>query len=40
MLTHEARERGVAGALRELSQLDVLTNRTVMIRVEEGKNQS
>jgi homoserine dehydrogenase len=37
MLTHEARESGVIAALRELDHLDVLTDRTVMIRVEEEK---
>ena len=40
MLTHEARESGVTGALQELGQMDVLTDRTVMIRVEQGEKAS
>ena len=39
MLTHEARERSVIQALRELDQLDILTDKTVTIRVEEGKER-
>ncbi|MBN1105671.1 MAG: homoserine dehydrogenase [Deltaproteobacteria bacterium] len=39
MLTHEARERSVIAALKELDGLDVLTDRTVMIRVEEGRQR-
>jgi hypothetical protein len=36
MLTHEAREDNVLKALSQLDQLDVLTDQTVMLRVEEG----
>lgn len=36
MLTHEAKEQSVMRALRELDQLNVLTDRTVTIRVEKG----
>lgn len=36
MLTHEARERSVAKALTLMDQLDVLTSKTVLIRVEVG----
>ena len=36
MLTHEARESGVIKALSLLDQLDVLTDKTMVIRVEEG----
>jgi len=36
MLTHEARERSVQKALALLDQLEVLTAKTVLIRVEEG----
>jgi len=36
MLTHEARESDVLNALSQMDQLDVLTDKTVMIRVEEG----
>ena len=35
MLTHEARESSVLRALSSMSQMDVLTDETVMIRVEE-----
>jgi homoserine dehydrogenase len=37
MLTHEALERDVVKALSLMDKLDVLTNRTMMIRVEEGE---
>lgn len=40
MLTHEAKERSVIEALRKLDVLDVLTDKTVVIRVEEGKTAS
>jgi homoserine dehydrogenase len=36
MLTHEARERDVLEALKILDGLDVLTDQTMVIRVEEG----
>jgi homoserine dehydrogenase len=36
MLTHEARESDVLNALSLMDQLDVLTDKTVVIRVEEG----
>jgi homoserine dehydrogenase len=36
MLTHEACESSVLKALRQLDQLDVLTDQTHVIRVEEG----
>ncbi len=36
MLTHEAQERNVAKALSLMENLDVLTDETIMIRVEEG----
>jgi homoserine dehydrogenase len=36
MLTHEARESGVLQALSQMDRLDVLTNKTVVIRVGEG----
>lgn len=36
MLTHEARENAVQKALALMDQLDVLTDKTVLIRVEEG----
>ncbi len=36
MLTHEAKERDIKEALSEIDTLDVLTDPTVMIRVEEG----
>jgi len=36
MLTHEAKERNVVKALKELSGLDILMDRTMMIRVEQG----
>jgi homoserine dehydrogenase len=35
MLTHEAKESNVKKALLELTRLDVLTDETVLIRVEE-----
>jgi len=37
MLTHEARERSVRKAIAELDGSEVLTDRTMIIRVEEGK---
>jgi homoserine dehydrogenase len=36
MLTHEARESNVKKALSLMDQLDVLTDQTMVIRVEEG----
>jgi homoserine dehydrogenase len=36
MLTHEARERDVRKALKLIDRLDVLTDETIMIRVEGG----
>jgi homoserine dehydrogenase len=36
MLTHEAREKNVTRALKELAGLDILMDRTMMIRVEQG----
>jgi homoserine dehydrogenase len=36
MLTHEARENAVQKALALMNRLDVLTDKTVLIRVEEG----
>lgn len=36
MLTHEARESNVTKALSLMENLDVLTDETIMIRVEEG----
>lgn len=36
MLTHEAQERNVTKALSLMENLDVLTDETIMIRVEEG----
>lgn len=36
MLTHEAREKDVVKALNELADLDILMDRTMMIRVEQG----
>jgi homoserine dehydrogenase len=35
MLTHEARESDVSKALSQIAQLDVLTAKTMVIRVEE-----
>ncbi len=37
MLTHEAMERDVQNALAQLDQLDIVTARTTVIRIEEGK---
>jgi homoserine dehydrogenase len=34
MLTHEAKESSVASALAQMEQLDVLTDKTMTIRVE------
>jgi homoserine dehydrogenase len=36
MLTHEAQESNVTKALSLMEDLDVLTDETMMIRVEEG----
>ncbi len=36
MLTHEAREKDVSKALKLIDRLDVLTDKTMMIRVEEA----
>lgn len=36
MLTHEAKEKNVTKALNELDGLDILMDRTMMIRVEQG----
>ena len=36
MLTHRAREKSVREALSRMEKLEVLTDKTVMIRVEEG----
>jgi len=36
MLTHEAREKDVMKALNEMGGLDILMDRTMMIRVEQG----
>jgi homoserine dehydrogenase len=36
MLTHEARERDVAKAMKELAGLDIFTDKAMMIRVEQG----
>ena len=36
MLTHEARESDVIKALKSIDRLEVLTDKTMMIRVEEG----
>jgi len=36
MLTHEAKESNVIKALSLMNELEVLTDRTVMIRVEAG----
>ncbi|MFH1480366.1 MAG: homoserine dehydrogenase [Pseudomonadota bacterium] len=36
MLTHEAQERGVLKALARMDKLDVLTDQTMIMRVEEG----
>jgi homoserine dehydrogenase len=36
MLTHEAQESNVTKALSLMENLDVLTDETIMIRVEEG----
>ena len=40
MLTHEARESSVLRALSSMSQMDVLTDETVMIRVEEREERA
>lgn len=34
MLTHEAKEKAVRAAIKEIDRLDVVTDRTLMIRVE------
>jgi len=38
MMTHEARERDVQEALKEIDHLDVIGRKTVLIRVEDGDN--
>ena len=38
MMTHEARERDVQEALKEIDKLEVIGKRTVLIRVEDGGN--
>jgi homoserine dehydrogenase len=35
MMTHEARERNVRKALREIDQMDVILDKTILIRVED-----
>jgi hypothetical protein len=35
MLTHEAKENNVLMALSQMAHLDVLTDRTMVIRVED-----
>ncbi len=35
MMTHEARERNVRRALREIDEMDVILDRTTLIRVED-----
>ena len=37
MMAHEARERDVKNALQEIDRLPVISEKTVMIRVEEGR---
>ena len=37
MMTHEAVERNVKSALEEINRLDAVSEKTTMIRVEEGK---
>ncbi len=37
MMTHEAVERNVKSALQEIDRLPVVSEKTIMIRVEEGK---
>ncbi|MBN2060619.1 MAG: homoserine dehydrogenase [Deltaproteobacteria bacterium] len=39
MLTHEALESNVINALEDIDRLDVLTDKTIRIRVEEGQNR-
>lgn len=38
MLTHEAMEKDVQNALAKLDQLDIVTAKTTVIRIEEGEN--
>ncbi len=38
MMTHEAREKDVQEALKEIDRLDVIGKETVLIRVEDGGN--
>ena len=38
MMTHEARERDVRAALEEIDRLDVIGKKTVLIRVEDGRD--
>lgn len=40
MLTHEAHESNVIKALSQIDQLDVLTDKTMMIRVEKGQKSN
>ncbi len=40
MLTHEAQESNVIKALSQIDQLDVLTDKTMMIRVEKGQKSN
>ena len=37
MMTHEAVERNVKSALEEINRLQAVSEKTTMIRVEEGK---
>lgn len=39
MMTHEATERNVRNALQEIDRLPVVSEKTVMIRVEEGEEK-
>jgi homoserine dehydrogenase len=39
MLTHTAKEASVARALREITELDVVSDRPVLIRIEDENNQ-
>jgi homoserine dehydrogenase len=36
MLTHEARERGTLEAIAQIDELDIVTDKTVILRVEKG----
>jgi homoserine dehydrogenase len=35
MMTHEAREADVRKALTEIDRLDIVTDKTIIIRIEE-----